>query len=157
MLGCGALVSEPLNRSTFPRAPARGRDRGARAGADARGVGRRAPPRDSRVADGLRPSHDPRPLLPELPGTEDAARRDPIHHPVSRAAHLEDLAGCRRSADDRATRGALGALGTLKSPGVGGSIPPLPTRFFLTAFPPLPQEILRVLPQLLRAALSVTY
>src|SRR6266850_4480562 len=76
-------------------------------------MGRRAPPRDNRVADGLRQSHDPRPLLPELPRAEDAARGDLIHPPVSRAAHLENLAGCRRPAHGRATLGALGALGTL--------------------------------------------
>src|SRR6267142_1596726 len=62
---------------------------------------------------GLRPSHDPRPLLPEVPRAEDTARRDPIHSPVSRAAHLENLAGRRGLANGRTTLGALGALETL--------------------------------------------
>src|SRR5262245_2444374 len=113
-----STVNEPLNRSTFPRTPEEVllptvEDRGTGAGTDAGGLGRRAPPRDSRVADGLRQAHDPRPLLPELPGAEDAAPRDPIHPLVSRAAHLENLAGCRGPADGRATRSTLGALGTL--------------------------------------------
>src|SRR2546427_9496773 len=117
MVIADARARSPESFHVSPRsrgaAPAHGRDRGTGAGTDARGVGQRAPPRDNRVADGLRQAHDPRPLLPEVPGAEDAARGDPIHPPVSRATHLENLAGCRGPADGRPPLGALGDLGTL--------------------------------------------
>jgi hypothetical protein len=65
-------MTEPLNRSTFPRAPEEVllptvETVELEPETDARGLGQRAPPRDSRLADALRQAHDPRPLLPELP------------------------------------------------------------------------------------------